>query len=308
MLSRRLFATLALAAAGFCAVPAAAAEDAATRAVKHAQGTTMVPQPVDQVLVFDIPALDTLDALGVDATGVPTGAKPAPLARYASDQYVKIGTLFEPDYETVNAQKPDLIVVGGRSAPKYADLSRIAPTIDLTVRAGHAYDDAIANARTLGDIFGKRAEAERHIAALDDAVTTLRATAAKAGTGLLILTTGGKMSAYGPGSRFGMLHDQFGVEPAVKDLDIGIHGQAISFEFILEADPAWLFVIDRDAAIGRQGQPAQQFLDNEIVRQTRAWKAGHVVYLEPADWYLAGGGLGATKRTVESLQAALSGQ
>ncbi len=96
--------------------------------------------------------------------------------------------------------------------------------------------------------------------------------AANKGTGLLILTSGGKISAYGPGSRFGVLHDSFGVKPAAPDLSIGNHGQPVSSEFILETNPDWLFVIDRDAAIGREGNSAKQVLDNELVRQTNAWK------------------------------------
>lgn len=306
MLSRRLFASLAVTSLALMGAGPALAQGGDVLTVEHVQGTTQVPADPKRVLVFDIPALDTLDALGVDIAGVPSGAKPDHLSTYNSDDYVTIGTLFEPDYETVNAEAPDLIVVGGRSAPKYKDLSRIAPTIDLSLDPEHFVADAIDNTRTLGRIFDKEAEAERLVANLKDSIADLKATAAEAGEGLLILTTGGKMSAYGPGSRFGALHDTFGVTPAVPDLDIGIHGQAISFEFILEANPDWLFVIDRDAAIGRDGQPAQQFLDNEIVRKTDAWQNDRVVYLNAADWYLAGGGIGALQKTVDSLQTALS--
>lgn len=49
------------------------------------------------------------------------------------------------------------------------------------------------------------------------------------------------MSTYGPGSRFGVLHDDYGTVPAAEDLKPGKssnHGQAISFEFILETNPA----------------------------------------------------------------------
>lgn len=50
-------------------------------------------------------------------------------------------------------------------------------------------------------------------------IATLKTRAATAGTGLIVLTTGGKVSAYGPGSRFGVLHDSFGIQPAVAKLD-----------------------------------------------------------------------------------------
>ena len=46
--------------------------------------------------------------------------------------------------------------------------------------------------------------------------------------------------------------------------------------------------IDRDAAIGREGSPARSMLDNELIRPTKAWKTGRVVYLNNYNWYLLG--------------------
>ena len=127
---------------------------------------------------------------------------------------------------------------------------------------------------------------------------------ASKGKGLIVLTTGGRISAYGPGSRFGILHDAFGIVPAATGLDTGTHGQPVSFEYILKTNPDWLYVIDRDAAIGREGSPAKSFLDNELVRQTTAWKKNQVVYLEPANWYLVGGGLTALHQSIEQVSKA----
>src|SRR5690606_41003609 len=70
------------------------------------------------------------------------------------------------------------------------------------------------------------------------------------------------ISAYGPGSRFGILHDTLGVAPAVEDVEAATHGEAISFEFILETNPDWLFVVDRDAATGEGGEAAAQVLED----------------------------------------------
>lgn len=306
MLTRRLFTGLAVAVATLAAAGPAAAQDAPTVTIEHAQGKTEVPQTPKRVVVLDLATLDTLDALGVAVIGVPGGVKPERLLKYNDDRYTKVGTLFEPDYEAINALDPDLVIVGNRSAAKYKDVSAIAPAIDLTVDQKDFTGSAIATARTLGALFGKTAEVEQMIGRLNDAMAQSRATAAEAGTGMLVLTTGGKMSAFGPGSRFGALYDAFGVQPADPNLEIGLHGQAISFEFILDKNPDWLFVLDRDAAIGREGTPAQQFLDNEIVRRTTAWKNGQVVYLKAANWYLLGGSLPALLENVEQVQAALA--
>lgn len=60
---------------------------------------------------------------------------------------------------------------------------------------------------------------------------------AKAGDkkALIILTTGGKVSAYGTGSRFGLIHDVLGVPAADPNLKVtNPHGQSVSFEYIAE--------------------------------------------------------------------------
>lgn len=151
---------------------------------------------------------------------------------------------------------------------------------------------------TLAGLFDKKAEGEALLSELDSSIADLKSLAAGKGKGLLVLTTGGKMSAFGPRSRFGMLHSVYGITPAAKTEHVGNHGQAISFEYILETNPDWLFVLDRDAAIGREGTAAAQFLDNEVVRQTTAWQAKHVVYL-------VGGGITSMQRTVDQLTSEL---
>ncbi len=301
MTTRRglIAATLALA---LLPISLASAEEIS---VKHTQGEITLPATPKKVLVFDLATLDNLDALGVEIAGVPTVKLPDYLSKYTDEGYAKVGSLFEPDFEAVNAADADLVIVGGRSSAKYAELAKIAPTIDLTTDPKNFVASVKSNVETLGRIFGKEKEAEAEIAALDAAIKGVREAAGKAGKGLLVLTTGGKMSAYGPGSRFGMLHSEFGVTPAREGLDTANHGQAASFEFILETNPDWLFVIDRDAAIGREGVAAKQFLDNELVAQTTAWKTSQVVYLDPAGWYLIGGGIAALRGNADQIAKAL---
>ena len=295
-------AALALsAAAGVCVAQA-------TVPVKHARGETNVPANPKKTIVMDMAVLDTMHALGVDVAGVPTVAKlPPQLAQYADERYLKVGSLFEPNYEVIHAAQPQLIFVAGRSAPKYDELSKLAPTIDLTVNPRDLVGSVTRNTETLAAIYGKEAQAKQQLDALRASISALQSQAATAGTALIVLTTGGKMSAYGPGSRFGVIHDAFGIKPAAKELNVSNHGQAVSFEFIAEMDPDWLFVIDRDAAIGREGVSAQRMLDNELMRPTKAWKNKRVVYLNGFNWYLLGSaGLTAMQQNVDDIAAALA--
>lgn len=296
---RSLVIAAALAVAG---APTAMAE---TLKIEHSSGVTDVEKNPKTVLVYDFGMLETLDMLGIPVAGVPGAAIPPSLEKYKADSYPKIGTLFEPDYEAINAAEADLVIVGGRSQAKYADVAKIAPTIDLTSDDKDLIGSVKKNAEILGQIFGKEAEIKANVEKLDASIEKLRGIAAEKGTGLVLLTTGGKISAYGKGSRFGVLHDVFGIKPADSELQVATHGQAVSYEYILETNPDWIFVVDRDAAIGQQAQPAAALLDNELVRQTKAWKDGHVVYLDSAKLYLTASGLKSQQDIVDQLTQAL---
>ncbi|WP_274631294.1 siderophore ABC transporter substrate-binding protein [Arvimicrobium flavum] len=303
MINRRKLLNAALGVAAML-VPLQAASAEEFR-IEHTKGEIVLPERPKKVVVFDLATIDTLDALGVDIAGVPKARFPAYLSKYNGEDYAKVGSLFEPDLEALNALQPDLIIVGGRSSAKYDQVAALAPTIDLTVDQKDFVGSAKKNIDTLARLFGKESEAAEKLAALDATVAGTREAAAKAGKGLIVLTTGGKMSAYGPGSRFGVLYSDYGITPAREDLKTSNHGHAASFELILETNPDWLFVIDRDAAVGREGQSAAQYLDNELVAQTTAWKNGQVVYLDPARWYLIGAGLQAMQLNADQIAKAL---
>lgn len=304
MLKKRNFLLGALISA-LAIVGTAAPSFAENITIEHVSGKTDVPLNPKRVVVFDLATLDNLNCLGIDPViGVPESPRPAYLARFADAKYAKVGTLFEPDYEAVAALNPDLIIIAGRSQPKYKELAKIAPTIDLTVNDASYLADVDRNVTLLGQIFSKQDVAKAEIEKLNNAIDAVKKEASGKGNGLLILTTGGKMSAFGPGSRFGLIHSGFGIIPAAKDLTVGKHGQPISAEYILETNPDWLFVIDRDAAIGRKGEAAAQLLDNPVVNKITAAKKGQIIYLDPQNWYLVGGGLSGLHETAEQIMAA----
>ncbi|MBI0166435.1 siderophore ABC transporter substrate-binding protein [Bartonella sp. M0280] len=275
--------------------------------IKHAAGETSIPDSPKRVVVFDLATLDNMNRLKIDnIVGVPEGIKPKYLEQYNDAKYTKVGTLFEPNYETVASLKPDLIIIADRSASKFNDLAKIAPTIDLSVNNKQYLADVDRNVTILGQIFNKQKEAKDEIDSLNNKLEEVKKLAADKGTGLLVMTTGGKISAFGPGSRFGLLHSGFGVKPANDKLEVGNHGQMISPEFILETNPDWLFVIDRDAAIGREGESAAKLLDNALINKTKAAENKHIVYLDPQNWYLIGGGLSGLHETADQLDDVFS--
>ena len=82
------------------------------------------------------------------------------------------------------------------------------------------------------------------------------------------------------------------------------HGNEASFEFLVDKDPDYLFVLDRDAAIGTDGAKlAQEVVENELMKGTAAYRDGRIVYLaHPAVWYTAEGGITALDRMLRDLE------
>lgn len=306
VLSAAAAATLALTACGGSSNAADEPAASSTQPVEHAQGTTEVPVDPQKVFTFDLGALDTLDALGVRVDGVPQGTLPKQLSAYQGGDITNIGSMKEPDFEAIAAAAPDLIIISGRVADSYDELSDIAPTIDLSVDAADPMASFTENTTSLGRIFDVEDEAADRLAALDTAIAETKDAAASAGDGLVLMTSAGEVTAYGAGSRFGLIHDVLGVEPAAEVKSEGTHGEAVSFEYIAEVNPAHLFVIDRDAAIGEAGAAGAAVLDNELVNGTDAAKNGAITYLDSASWYLIGYGLNNLDAMVSAVSEAVA--
>ena len=249
-------------------------------------GEVTVPVKPKTVLVYDFGALDIVNTLGGTVAGNPTQALPPALKQFGdTSKYAAIGTLFEPDYEKVKALKPDLIIAGNRSLPKIEELKKFAPVLDVTIDNQNQMAHVYRNIRSIAAIYGVPEKGEAEIKAIEAGIADVKAKASKKGGALLIMTNGGKMSAYGPGSRFDMLYSVFGVQPIKEKIEVSKHGQAVSFEYLLKTNPDYLLVLDRDAAIGKEGGAAQKLLDNKLVHATKAWRNKNVVYLNAANWY-----------------------
>lgn len=281
---------------------------AETVTVKDNTGEVSVPYKPKTVLVLDLSALDIIQALGAEVQGIPNQKLPPLLARYADNaRYPQIGSLFEPDYEKIKALKPDLIIAGNRSLPKIEELRKFAPVLDITLDNQQQLDHVYRNIRAIAAVYGVKEKGEAEIQSVEKAVADLRTKAASQGAGLFLMTNGGKLSVYGPGSRFDMLYTVFGVKPLPQKIEVSKHGQAVSFEYLLKANPEWLFVLDRDAAIGREGAAAQKLLDNKLVQATKAWRSKQVVYVNAANWYLlSNAGPGALKANIQQLSDAFA--
>lgn len=271
--------------------------------IETAAGPATVPASPDIVVVYDIAALDTLTALGVSIEGVTDKVYLDSLAPFAAQAQV-VGTLFEPDFEALAVMQPDLIVAGGRSSSQVQALADFAPTIDMTIRGVGLLEQARARIAAYGALFEEEDKASALTSMLDAKVDEARVAATGKGNALILLTNGGKISAYGANSRFGWLHSEIGLPEAVEGLKAETHGQSVSFEFVAEADPDWLIVIDRGAAVGAEGQAAAASLDNPLIAGTKAAQNGRLIYLDATPLYIAGGGATALMHTLDEIVTA----
>lgn len=276
--------------------------------VRHAKGQARFAHNPQTVVVFDLATLDILHALGVQAVkGVPAFKMPDSLKQYEGESYTRVGSLFEPDYEAIRALQPDVILIGRRSESRFDDLNKLAPTVGMAIDESRPVESIFTNVRTLGALFDRQEQAEALIAQTRQSIAELKAIAPQAGRTLLLLSSGGRINSYGPGSRFGMVFDEFGFVPVREDFSAARHGQSISFEYILQANPDWLLVMDRDSAIGREGEAARRLLDNALIHATNASRKKQIVYLNAVNWYvLDGAGIRALQDNVAQLRNALT--
>lgn len=277
-----------------------------TVTVSHELGETEVGKNPESVVVFDFGILDTLDELGVEVDGaVQSSTVPSYLEKYEGDDYENIGSLKEPDFEAIAEIDPDIIIISGRQADLYDQLSEIAPTVHLGVDNERYMESFEENMETVGEIFGKEAEIEEALAEVDEKIEALREKTGETDEeALIILANDDRISAYGSSSRFGIIHDVFGVPESDDNIDASTHGMNVSFEYVMEQDPDILYVIDRAGVVGGETS-AKELVENELTENIKAYENDKIIYLNPEFWYLSGGGLQSVTQMVEDIDESI---
>ncbi|MEE0933546.1 MAG: siderophore ABC transporter substrate-binding protein [Clostridium sp.] len=277
-----------------------------TLVVSHELGETTVNKNPKRVVVFDYGILDSLDKLEVEGiVGLVQDGLPEHLSKFESEDYSSVGSLKEPNMEKIFELTPDLIIISGRQADYYEELSKIAPTIHLGVNNENYLESFSENMNKLGEIFGKEKAVEKELTAITEAIEELNAKVTEKNVnGLITLANDGSFSVYGAESRFGIIHNSFGVTPVDETIEASTHGQKASFEYIVEKNPQYLFVVDRAAIVGGTTSSKELF-ENELMKKTDVYKNDNIVYLNPNIWYTATGGFTSTMIMVEEIDNAI---
>src|SRR5699024_8940064 len=142
-------------------------------------------------------------------------------------------------------------IISGRQAELYDELEKIAPTVYLDTDGGDYMNSFKSNIEVLGKIFSKEELLAEQIEKIQADIGALAEKAkSEDANGLFVMANDGNLSAFGKGSRFGILFDEFGVRPTDESLQVTTHGDKITFEYIVEKNPEYLFVMDRAAVAG----------------------------------------------------------
>jgi iron complex transport system substrate-binding protein len=263
-----------------------------------------------RVVLTSHAAANTLDQLDLEdrVVGLPkTGVFPDALESYAGDEFTDVGSLKEPKMDVIAELGPDLILFGGRTRAMEPEFAKIS---DQVIAGDPDTADTVASNRAkveeIAGLFGAQDKATEQLDEIDEKVAATRAKAEAAGTALVLMTSGGKVTAYGPGTRFDIIFNELGMKPAGEVTAEGSHGAPLSWEQIAELNPDHVFVIDRDAAIGSEGEAASALLDNSVFNRTSAAENGNVHMLNGQNWYLIGGGLGVLDAMIDEIDAAVS--
>lgn len=296
-----------------------------------------VPKSPERVAILDLASLDIIDNLGEGDSVVGTATTTLDyLQKYVTDESIaNLGNVKQADLEAVAACDPDIIFIGGRLSASYDELSEIAPVVYLSADSSDGvYAGTKAVAEQIAKIFGDEDKVDSLFSDFDARIETLKEAAAGK-TAVIGMATAGSFNVIGNDGRLSLIVNEIGFENLGASVatssgshggsgsgqggsgssgssssggaESNPHGTESSFETVASLDPDYIFVLDRDSAIGTEGaQLAADVMNNDIINSTRAAQEGHMIVLaHPAAWYTAEGGITALDYMLSDLEATI---
>ncbi|MBQ7676404.1 MAG: ABC transporter substrate-binding protein, partial [Campylobacter sp.] len=266
-----------------------------------------VPKDPKRIAVLDPAMLDMIDAMGLgDRIVALTPLKIDYLAKYNDKKELNVGTAKEVDLEKIMVAKPDLILVGHRLVKQYDDIAKIAPAVmtgGIDYKLG-AVKSIRKNITDIASIFDKQDEVGKILDGYEKRIAAIKE---KVGgkTAIIGLVTKSSFNTLGNERKCAIITTDMGFDNVAKNSK-SEHGSESSFELLVKLNPEYVFVLDRDNAIGTAGaKTANEVMDNELVKKTDAFKNGKMFYLTPAVWYLTEGGITAYDMMLKDIENAL---
>ncbi|MBA1273327.1 ABC transporter substrate-binding protein [Stutzerimonas azotifigens] len=253
----------------------------------------VVPRNPGKVVSFDFGTVDTLVALGLGNRVVGTPSSVPTYLKNSLPARVDAGSMKEPDHAAVRRLNPDVIMVTGRQGEESEALAKVAPTLDMSLNARDYLSGFEHNVLTLGSLFDKLPEAQQQLRVTAAKIGQAHTRVANSGRRTLVLThNAGNFSPTEQPLIYSVLQAPRALPapPAPKPGEPRQRPQPMNLDQVLAADPQVIFIIDRSAAIGAEPLTTEALRASPLSR-TSAGREGRIVYLNPALWYLSGGGL-----------------
>ena len=268
------------------------------------------PANPERIVALNWQTVDFLDAVGMGdkIVGMVTSeSAPAHLQKYVDNEdIVKVGGMKDIDMEAVMSLQPDVIFSSDRTEKKYEEFSKIAPTMAAYVDYSKGFMEGYKElAAKHGDMFNVEGEVDETIASYEERIANI-AEFAEGKTALLGIFAGG-LNTLGNEGRASVVVNEMGFENLAGGEDVN-HGNVSSYEAWLEMNPDYMFVLDKDTAVGTEAVAAKEQMEenNPVIAETDAYKNGNIIYLEPgAAWYVADGGIGSLDFMIECVEEGL---
>lgn len=257
-----------------------------------------VPFDPQRIVVIDMAALDTIEFLGLEDRIVGVAQVSIDYLNHIEEIADNVGTIKSPDVEAIMSLEPDVIFMGPRAVEFYDQLSIIAPVVRQRVDAElGVVESTKENATAIASIFGLEDKIEEAISQYQKRTDVISEFSSDK-EAIVGLVTNGGFNVLGSQARASLISNELGFNNLGDSSALGessTHGNEASFEFILDQNPEYIFVLDRDSAIGAEGaQIAQEIMDNELIHKTTAYENGNMIVLDnPGVWYTAEGGITA---------------
>ncbi len=298
-----LFSLLALATAG-CSHDAR--QSSTTLNVTQAGQQIEVTRDPQRIVTLDYGSYDTLIALNAGERVLAVPGNVPPYLADKAGQTQDAGNLKTPDIDAIAALKPDLILITGRQSESRQALQALAPTLDMGITDADYFAGITHNARLLGQLVGKSAEAQQALTKLQGKAEKARQQVAASGQRTLVLThNDGRFAPTEHALIYSLLQAPRAL-PAPTPQPAGAprqRPQPLDGDAIAAARPDVVFIIDRSAAIGATPLDVATLASSPLA-STPAAQAKRVVYLDPALWYLSGGGLQSVDLQIDQVLAA----
>ena len=273
----------------------ASATQASSVTIDANDGAVEINLPVTRAASLDNRTFEVLQQWDVELVAAPKKLIPSTITAFNGEGVADVGMHREPNLEALVAAEPDLIISGQRFAKFDSQIKELAPDvplINLEPREGQPFDkELIREVTDLGEIFGKQAEAKKLVDDFNASIERAKNAYDGTSTVMAVDVSGGNIGyvAPGKGRTWGPVFDLLDLKPAleVEGATDSHTGDDISVEAIAQSNPAWMLVLDRDAAITQDGSntPAETVISgNAVLQNVTAISTGQVVYA-PNDTY-----------------------